>query len=64
VKSAQSAEATLNKQIDSWTSRLADIQVNLQAKYSAMETALAKLQSQSDYLTSMFKSMTSDSTSN
>jgi flagellar hook-associated protein 2 len=64
VTSAKSAETSLNKQIDSWTSRLADMQLTLQSKYTAMETALAKLQSQSTYLTSMFKSMTSDSTSN
>ena len=64
VTSAKSAETSLNKQIDSWTARLADMQLTLQAKYTAMETALAKLQSQSTFLTSMLKNMASDSTSN
>jgi flagellar hook-associated protein 2 len=47
----------LNDEIDQWTTRLADIQSSLQAKYTAMETALARLQSQQTYLTSMFNSI-------
>jgi flagellar hook-associated protein 2 len=60
-QSAKDAETALNKQIDAWTTRLADMQVTLQAKYTAMQTALAKLQSQSTYLTSMFKNQNSNS---
>jgi len=62
-KSAKDAEIALNKQIDSWTTRLSDMQVTLQAKYTAMQTTLAKLQSQSTYLTSMFKNQSSNSNS-
>ncbi len=62
-QSAKDAETALNKQIDTWTTRLADMQVTLQAKYTAMQTALAKLQSQSTYLTSMFKNQSSNSNS-
>ena len=51
----------LNKQIDGWTSRLSDIQTRLQLKYAAMQTMLAKLQSQSTYLTSMLKSLSPNS---
>jgi flagellar hook-associated protein 2 len=58
IAGAKSAESSLTTQINNWASRLADTQQRLQAKYAAMETALAKLQSQSTYLTSMFKSMT------
>jgi flagellar hook-associated protein 2 len=54
---------SLNTQIDKWTTRLSQIQSDLQAKYSAMETALAHLQSQQTYLTSMFNSMNKSSSS-
>jgi len=46
---------TLSKQIDNWTTRLTRIQSDLQSKYNAMQTALARLQSQQTYLTSMLK---------
>ena len=47
----------LDDHIDKWTSRLADIKSNLQVKYATMQTALARLQSQQTYLTSMFNNM-------
>jgi flagellar hook-associated protein 2 len=53
----------LTKQIASWDVRLADQQVTLQAKYTAMETAISRLKSQSAYLSSMFASMNSSSSS-
>jgi flagellar hook-associated protein 2 len=53
--------ASLNKQIDTWTTRLTQMQTDMQAKYSAMETALARLQSQQSYLTSMLKSASGSS---
>jgi flagellar hook-associated protein 2 len=52
---------SLNTQIDKWTTRLSQMQSDLQAKYAAMETALAHLQSQQTYLTSMLKSATTSS---
>jgi flagellar hook-associated protein 2 len=61
VKSATDASADLNKRIDAWTARLADIQTRLQAKYTTMQTALAQLQSRSTYLTNMLKSLNSNS---
>lgn len=48
----------LNTQISNWDDRLATAKTQLQTKYTAMQTALAKLQSQGDWLTSMFKSIT------
>lgn len=63
VDSAKTSETRLSKQIDDWTTRLSDIQVQLQQKYTAMQTALAKLQSQQTYLTSVFKSSSSSSSS-
>ena len=64
ITDATNTSADLNKQINDWTPRLTDIQATLQAKFSAMQTALAKLQSQSTYLTSMLQSATSSSNSN
>jgi flagellar hook-associated protein 2 len=63
INAANTRSTSLNSEIDSWTTRLATIQTNLQAKYSAMETALARLQSQQTYLTSMFNSMNNSSNS-
>ena len=54
---------TLSKQIDNWTTRLNRIQSDLQSKYSAMQTALARLQSQQTYLTSMLKNSSGSSSS-
>src|SRR3954471_515659 len=61
VTAAQAEETKLIKQINDWNDRLTMMQTSMQAKYAAMQTALAKLQSQSTYLTSMFKSMNGDS---
>lgn len=61
ISSLTTQESTLNDQIDAWTTRLAQTQDSLSAKYNAMETALAKLQSQQTYLTSMFDSITKSS---
>lgn len=63
IASATSVTDNLNKQIDAWTTRLSDTQARLQIRYANMNTMLAKLQSQSTYLTSMLKSMTSGSSS-
>ena len=63
INSATTESTSLNTEIDAWTTRLTTIQSNLQAKYAAMESALAKLQSQQTYLTSMFNSMNSSSSS-
>lgn len=51
----------LNGQIDSMTERLNKTEEQLRLKYIAMQTSLAKLQSQGDWLTSMFKSMQTSS---
>ena len=61
VKSANDQETKLNSAITSWNDRLALIQQNLQAKFTAMETALAKLQSQQTYLNSALKSINGSS---
>lgn len=61
ISSENATSTRLNSEISDWTTKLATIKDNLTAKYGAMETALAKLQSQQTYLTSMFKSMTSSS---
>ncbi|WP_375492569.1 flagellar filament capping protein FliD [uncultured Jatrophihabitans sp.] len=61
---AQTAtSSTLTDEISTWTDRLATIKDGLTAKFGAMETALAKLQSQQTYLTSMFDSLTKSSDS-
>jgi flagellar capping protein FliD len=48
----------LNTQISKWDDRLAKEHDALVLKYTAMQTALAKLQSTGDWLTNMFKSIT------
>ena len=62
MSSITNTEGTLNDQISTWTTRLADIQTRMQQKYTAMETALAKLQSTGTYLTSMLKSVNGSGT--
>lgn len=47
----------LNAQISKWDERLSKEHDQLVIKYTAMQTTLAKLQSQGDWLTNMFKSM-------
>ena len=57
ITSEKTHASTLRTGIANWTTRLAGMQTSLQTKYAAMETALAKLQSQQSYLTSMFNSI-------
>lgn len=63
IATNSSQESSLNTEITNWTTRLNLIQTSLQAKYTAMETALAKLQSTQTYLTSMFDSISGKSSS-
>jgi flagellar hook-associated protein 2 len=63
IATNSSQESSLNTQITNWTTRLNLIQTALQTKYSAMETALSKLQSTQTYLTSMFDSISGKSSS-
>lgn len=60
IASAQDRADSINDDIDSWNERLDKMHDQLVIKYTAMQTALAKLQSQGDWLTSMFKSMQAD----
>lgn len=59
ITSGNDRVTDLNKRIDVMTERLSSVEDQLRTKYIAMQTALAKLQSQGDWLTSMFKSMQS-----
>jgi flagellar hook-associated protein 2 len=63
IASASTQSKNLSDEISKWTDRLADLQTSLTAKYSAMQTALAQLQSQQTYLTSMLKSLNGNSSS-
>ncbi|SDI81904.1 flagellar hook-associated protein 2 [Frankineae bacterium MT45] len=63
VKNDQATAADYTKQISAWDSKLADMQTALTAKYSAMETALSKLQSESTWLTSTLASITGSKSS-
>lgn len=63
ITAGQNAVSDLNDQISNWNDRLSKIQDSYTAKFTAMETALAKLQSQQTYLTSMFNSMNKSSSS-
>jgi flagellar hook-associated protein 2 len=58
INSGTSHVGELNKQIAAWDTRLADQRTAMQAKYTAMEVALAKLQSTSSYLTSALAAIT------
>ena len=55
--------SNLTKQISDWDTRLADQQTALQAKYTAMEVALQKIQSTSSWLTQALNSATGNSSS-
>lgn len=57
ITALNTQSSNLNDEIDNWTTRLASTQSALEAKYTAMETALARLQSQQTYLTSMFDNL-------
>jgi len=50
ITGQQSVARDLTTQIDSWTDRLTRRRATLQAQYSALETSLSKLQSQSSWL--------------
>lgn len=55
--------SNLTTEIGTWNDRLAQIKNQYTAKFTAMETALASLQSQQTYLTNMFNSMNKNSSS-
>ena len=61
--SAARRGTSLQKEIDAWDVRLADQKSRLQSKFAAMESALQRLQSQGSYLTSVFASLDSSSSS-
>ena len=63
ITQQQQAVTQLGDQISDWDVRLQLRQQSLEAQYNAMETALAKLQSQSSYLTSALASLTANSSS-
>jgi flagellar hook-associated protein 2 len=64
INTANAQTTSLNTQISSWTDRLATVQASLQQKYTAMQVAMAQLQSQQTYLTSMFNSMNPSKSTN
>lgn len=55
--------SSLNKQIATWDTKLANQKDALTGKYAAMEAALSRMKSQSSYLTSMFASLDSSASS-
>lgn len=61
ISAGQTTASSLNTQINNWNDRLSQIKDAYTAKFTAMETALAKLQSTQNYLTSMFDSMNKSS---
>jgi flagellar hook-associated protein 2 len=63
INSETTAVKNLNAQIDDWTTRLADQKATLQTRYAAMEAALARLKSESSYLSSMFEQSSANSSS-
>ena len=63
ITQQQSAVQDLGDQIADWDVRLQLRQTSLEQQYSAMETALSQLQSQSSYLTSVLGSLGTSSTS-
>ena len=64
AKSGSDAQVKdLQEQIDKWDSRLETYRTMLQAQFTAMETAIAKLKSQSSALTSFGNASTSSSSS-
>ncbi|PZF59624.1 hypothetical protein DEJ23_00865 [Curtobacterium sp. MCSS17_008] len=56
ITGQQSVAKDLTTQIDNWTDRLTQRRATLQAQYSALETSLSKLQSQSAWLSSQLAS--------
>ncbi len=63
IKSVTTISQSLTSQIGDWNDRLTQIKDAYSVKFTAMETALAKLQSQQTYLTSMFNTMSGSSSS-
>lgn len=63
ITAGQTSASNLNTEISTWNDRLAQIKDSYTAKFTAMETALAKLQSQQTYLTNMFNSMNKNNSS-
>ncbi|WP_210479818.1 flagellar filament capping protein FliD [Naasia sp. SYSU D00948] len=61
ITGQDAAIKTLNEQISSWDTRLALRRETLQKTYTALETALGTLQSQSTWLTSQLSSLTKSS---
>ncbi len=59
ITGQQSVAKDLTTQIDSWSDRLTRRRATLQAQYSALETSLSKLQSQSSWLTGQLASTSS-----
>lgn len=64
-QSLQTAQTRLSTEISDWDARLAQQKQALQARFTAMESVIQKLNSQGSYLTSIFSSLngTSSSTS-
>ncbi len=56
ITGQQSVAKDLTTQIDNWSDRLTARRATLQAQYSALETSLSKLQSQSAWLSSQLAS--------
>lgn len=63
IQSVTTISQNLTSEIGDWNDRLTTIKNAYTAKFTAMETALAKLQSQQTYLTSMFNQMNGSSSS-
>ena len=61
ITAGNNHESDLNNRIDAWNTRITDLQQTLQTKFAVMQATLAKLQSQSNYLTSMLKNATGSS---
>jgi flagellar hook-associated protein 2 len=61
IQECTSTASRINDEIGTWDDRLATIKSQYTSKFTAMETALAKLQSQQTYLTSMFNSINKSS---
>lgn len=63
INSGNAEVSNLTKEISDWDSRLASQQTALQAKYTAMEVALSKLNSTSSWLNQALNSMSNSSSS-
>jgi flagellar hook-associated protein 2 len=63
IAAAQATSQRLDDEISQWTDRLSNIRDGLTAKYTAMETALAGLQSKQTWLSSVLKTMNGSSSS-